>query len=53
MVIHTEDGLHLDNLRNATLRTISVYRNILSDEDVVDLKSAIEETVRVQRAISF
>ena len=53
VVIHTEDGLHLDNLRNATLRTISVYRSILSEEDIVDLKSAIEETVRYQRAISF
>ena len=53
LVVHTEDGLHLDNLRNATLRTISVYRSILSEEDIVDLKSAIEETVRVQRAISF
>jgi len=53
IVVHEETGLHLDNLRNATLRTISVYRSILSDEDVEDLKSAIEETVRYQRAISF
>jgi hypothetical protein len=52
-VAHEETGYHLCDVRQATKLSINRFKDLLSEQDMIDLKESLDEVQRYQRAISL